>query len=74
MSLPHEALQWELKQEDDFLKKYKPVSVTIRAHYTLHMEPEDMADLENGHKNITDFDGWNDELVHVEIYDITPEE
>ena len=73
MSLPHEALQWELKQEDDFLKKYKPVSVTIRAHYTLHMEPEDMAELDDG-RPITEFDGWNDELVHVEIYDITPEE
>jgi len=73
MSLPHEALQWELKQEDDFLKKYKPVSVTIRAHYTLHMEPEDMAELDDG-KPITDFDGWDDELVQIEIYDIKPEE
>ena len=73
MSLPHEALQWELKQEDDFLKKYKPASVTIRAHYTLHMEPEDMAELDDG-KPITEFDGWSDELVQVEIYDITPEE
>ena len=73
MSLPHEALQWELKQEDDFLKKYKPVSVTIRAHYTLHMEPEDMAQLDDG-TPITDFDGWNDELVHIEIIDTMPEE
>ena len=55
------------------MKKYKPVSVTIRAHYTLHMEPEDMAQLDDGIP-ITDFDGWNDELVQVEIYDITPEE
>jgi hypothetical protein len=55
------------------MKKYKPVSVTIRAHYTLHMEPEDMAQLDDG-TPITDFDGWNDELVQVEIYDITPEE
>ena len=30
------------------MKKYKPVSVTIRAHYTLHMEPEDMAQLDDG--------------------------
>jgi hypothetical protein len=55
------------------MKKYKPVSVTIRAHYTLRMEPEDMAQLDDG-TPITDFDGWNDELVQVEIYDITPEE
>ena len=29
-------------------------------------------DIENGHKN-TDFDGWNDELTQIEIYDILPE-
>ncbi len=32
-----------------------------------------MAQLDDG-TPITDFDGWNDELVQVEIYDITPEE
>ena len=74
MSLPYEALQWELKQEDEFLKKYKQCTVKIRAEYVITLEPEDMADLENGHKNITDFDGWNDELTQIEIHDILPEE
>ena len=73
MSLPYEALQWELNEEDKFLKKYKQCTVKIRAEYVITLEPEDMAQLEDG-TPITDFDGWNDELTQIEIYDIIPEE
>ena len=73
MSLPYEALQWELNEEDKFLKKYKQCTVKIRAEYIVTLEPEDMAELDDG-KAITDFDGWNDELTQIEIHDIIPEE
>ena len=73
MSLPYEALQWELNEEDKFLKKYKQCTVKIHAHYVVTLEPEDMAELDDG-TPITEMEGWNDELVHVEIHDILPEE
>ena len=73
MSLPYEALQWELNEEDKFLKKYKQCTVKVRAEYIVTLEPEDMAELDDG-KAITDFDRWDDERVNVEIIDTIPEE
>ena len=45
--------------------------MTIHAHYTITLEPNEMAEYEDG-KPITEFDGWDDELVHIEVYEIKP--
>ena len=53
------------------MKKYKQCEVTIHAHYIITLEPDEVAQYEEG-TPITEFDGWNAELVHIEVYDIKP--
>ena len=59
------------EERQEMIKKYKQCEVTIHAHYTITLEPDEVAQYEEG-TPITEFDGWNDELVHIEVYDIKP--